>query len=308
MNKPGKNDAIEALRRQIDKIDDELLELLVRRVGIVEKVGDIKGAEKDGRQSIIRPGREAAMIRRMVKEGGGKIPPQVIAVLWRIIISSAIRVEENSHISTLSSYENNECYWMAREYFGSFTPITKRPTTMEVVKDVVEGLATVGVLPVWDEASPKPWWVRISESENAPMVFAKLPFVRLAPSKKAPVFSIGYVVPEETGDDHTLWVIEAEETISYDSIEPLLKESLGSPLKMVDHYRMLGNPTMRFYLVEVEGFHDAKHAGMEKFLRAVNKHHARSTEAQAHYLGSYATPIELEDSAQTQGSAEQKAV
>lgn len=281
------------LRQQIDAIDDALLKLLIERVGLVEKVGEIKHKGAKAQHSIIRPGREASMIRRMVKESEGKLSPTAVAQLWRIIISSACCIEEESHISTLASHETSECYWMAREYFGAFTPISKRPTTMEVVKDVVEKTVTVGVLPVWDEASPKPWWVRVAETEKPPMVFAKLPFLRAAPSKKTPVLCVGYVEPEETGDDHTLWVVTAEETISYDAIETALKDATQAPLSLVHHYRQVGTPTQRFYLVDVKGFRPAGDAAIEKFTKVLNKLHARATPASIHVLGCYATTLEL---------------
>ncbi|NDF11527.1 MAG: hypothetical protein EB060_01760 [Proteobacteria bacterium] len=288
-----KNNPLSALRAEIDGIDDKLLALLVERAKVVEKVGKVKAsmAPAEGKRSIIRPGREARMVRRMVKESDGKLPPTVVAHLWRTIISSAINIEEHANISAVATHENSECYWMAREYFGAFTPTTKRSSTMEVVRDIVEERATVGVLPVWDEESPKPWWTRLVDTENPPYVFAKLPFIKLAPSKKSPMFSIGYVQPEATDDDHSLYVLLLEETITFDSAKPHVEEILKVPFTVIEHYRQVGSPNMRYYLLDFEDYIDPKDARLAACTDRLNKKYAKNANARLQFLGAYASPI-----------------
>ncbi len=55
-----------AFRRQIDEIDDKIIDLLIERTGIVGRVGELKRKAAPGRCPI-RPGREAEMLRRIMK-------------------------------------------------------------------------------------------------------------------------------------------------------------------------------------------------------------------------------------------------
>lgn len=289
-------DNLSTLRKKIDTLDDQILELLSERASVVEVVGKLKHS-RDKLHSIIRPGREARMIRRMAELTKRPLSPEAVAHLWRMIISSAINIEEETQVSAVSTPENEECYWLSREYFGPFTAITKHPTAMGVIGDVFERKATVGVVPIWDENAPRPWWVRLIEEEceeEPPLVFARLPFIRVAPSQKSPLIAIGYIVPEQTEDDRSLWVIQADELIPLDTIEPVLRKEVNLPFEMIDHFRQYGTPTMRYYLVEFKGFINNNDERLEKFLKKIRKQVYEQSPVRVRYIGSYATPLVIE--------------
>src|SRR4051812_24910827 len=120
---PKKEKTLEACRAEIDAIDNSILELLSRRVGIVREVGALKQASADlsgAHKSFIRPGREAEMVRRIARQAHENLPQAAaLAQMWRLIIASAIDIEEGgASVATLSTDTNRECYWLAREYFG----------------------------------------------------------------------------------------------------------------------------------------------------------------------------------------------
>lgn len=284
---------IDNIRKEIDTIDDKILELLADRSKFVEMVGKIKHANGE-KNSIIRPGREAAMIRRISNKGGGAFSKAAIAHLWRLIIASSIMIEEDTKISALSPQQSNECYWLAREYFGAFTPIEKHASTSDVIRDVVERKSTVGVIPIWDDNAPKPWWVGLSEVEDAPTVFAKLPFIKMAPSQKAPLVAIGYIKPEATGDDQSLWVLKIDEIIPFETVEPSLKDLLGNSLQVIDQHREIGNPNTHCYLIQVHDFIDKDDKRVKKLLDDVRENAYKEAVVQAHFLGAFASPISLE--------------
>jgi chorismate mutase / prephenate dehydratase len=289
---PDKKHTLEQFRSEIDAIDNSILDLLAKRVGIVHQVGALKhAAGKQG--SIIRPGREASMVRRMAHHNNPELPdPRALAQIWRLIIASAINIEEKSCVSSLSTETNRECYWLAREYFGAFTPSLERPTAAEVVQDVLENRATVGVIPLWLRDGAQPWWVRILSGDSSPKVFAKLPFIQLAPSAKVPLVAIGLVEPEDTGDDESLWVISAESKISFSEIELFLTEA-SIPYIFMENYRTVGMPTLHHYLFKIEGFMPEKDKRAQQLKKIFHKHYPpeKGISCAAHFLGSYATPI-----------------
>ena len=61
-NKPKNN--IGDLRKQIDIIDDKIIDLLKERLDVVKEVGKIKHSQ-GGKFSFIRSGREAEMLRNL---------------------------------------------------------------------------------------------------------------------------------------------------------------------------------------------------------------------------------------------------
>jgi chorismate mutase / prephenate dehydratase len=79
---------LESVRKDIDRIDDAILELLGERVKLVEQV---KAAKKSlDIQLPLRPAREAEVLRRLVAKGAMLgVNPELLVRLWPAIISDA---------------------------------------------------------------------------------------------------------------------------------------------------------------------------------------------------------------------------
>jgi len=82
-------DDLAELRREIDRIDSALLSLVVERRGVSERIGARKG---DGGRAL-RPGREAAVLRRLVDEAAGGVPTEALVRVWREIFALSIRAQ-----------------------------------------------------------------------------------------------------------------------------------------------------------------------------------------------------------------------
>lgn len=294
---------LDELRVAIDSVDDRILGLLSERVAIVKQVGELKRRArteetKERYRSIIRPGREANMVRRIAEKGDKEYPKAALAHIWRLIISSAIHLEEETRVSTVARTTDPDAYWIAREYFGAFTPHLEHPYLMDVVHHVEERKSSVGVLPLWDNTSAQAWWSRILEDNtNHPKIFARLPFVRTAPSEKSPLVAIGYVDPEPTGEDESLWVVKAEDTIATYTIEKLLKK-VGFEFAIQGQCRVFGTPSRNHFLLCFPGFVDEHDERITNFLDAANgpdvdARDEENAKVVARHLGSYATPVIL---------------
>ena len=95
--------AIKRLRRAIDVIDDEMHDLLMRRVEIVERIGVLKDAAPGG--LYIRPEREAQILRRLVSRHSGRFPAAVVARTtpgWRSRANIAHNQSGNQHTARAS--------------------------------------------------------------------------------------------------------------------------------------------------------------------------------------------------------------
>ncbi len=72
---------LNALRDQIDEVDKQMLELLAKRLSLVEQVGEVKSRHG---LPIYAPDREAAMLASRREEAAKKgIPPQLIEDILR---------------------------------------------------------------------------------------------------------------------------------------------------------------------------------------------------------------------------------
>ena len=90
MDTPDAEDAaLDDIRREIDAIDDRLLDLLTRRFEAVGRVGAAKSHNGGNAASPIRPAREAAILRPLLNRAESPVPAELTVRLWRAIISAA---------------------------------------------------------------------------------------------------------------------------------------------------------------------------------------------------------------------------
>jgi len=197
------------LREKIDAIDDSIIELLGKRLEIVKEVGKRKAGASTNNLSFIRAGREANMLRELTKKAQGKFPPAAVATIWRMIISTSLSFEQKMNISAYIKDGDKTCYWRAREYYGTFLPITCDNSSDKIIQSVASGEVAVGVLPLMDD-SDNPWWIRPHEEENDIYIFARIPFISHKESIAKPVLCIANVIPEKTEDDISIIAIHSE--------------------------------------------------------------------------------------------------
>lgn len=196
-------ETLDDLRRRIDAIDSDILKKLEERTKIVEEVGHRKAKSGNGK-SFMRPGREATMVRRLMQDIEGSFPKAAIAAIWRVIIASSLGIEQPMRIAAYRTAGEEECYWLAREYFGTFTPIEPHTEVLDVLGSVERGEAAAAVLPMpWHDADDNRWWTNILDSHLK--VFAHIPFVQNEESDMiVKAVAVANVQPEPTGDDTTL--------------------------------------------------------------------------------------------------------
>ena len=82
---------LDAIRREIDTIDDQILRLLMQRFAATEKVKVTKAHDGSIASSPFRPAREAAMMHRLLGEAGSALNSELLMRLWRVILSASIQ-------------------------------------------------------------------------------------------------------------------------------------------------------------------------------------------------------------------------
>jgi len=203
------------LRRRIDEIDDRLQDLLIERIEIIARVGASK--LRQGSVAAHQPGREAEIIRRLVARNHGLIPPATLVRMWRELLAATVQLQDSLTVAVYAPPEAPGFWDLARDHYGSHTPMLAYRTTGQVIHAVADGQAAIGVLPMPEEADPDPWWRHLlSTDEHAPHVIARLPFGARgnARSDGADALAIGGGGEQETGRDRTLFATENAPDIS----------------------------------------------------------------------------------------------
>lgn len=198
---------LDDLRREIDKIDDSLHDLIMRRAELVAAIG----AAKAGGSSF-RPGREAAILRRLLKRHRGQFPREVLVRLWREIISAFLRMQGAFSVAVVS--DGTDLLPLAREEYGSSTPIASFHTAGQALGALREGHASLAVLPLPQEVEERPWWPMLFSADGArPFIAARLPFAASGqPAVEALV--VARIEQTETGDDRSFLGFETADAVS----------------------------------------------------------------------------------------------
>jgi chorismate mutase len=87
MVKAPQTPALADLRKEIDRIDEAMHQLLMERGEIIDRLIAVKRSQDTG-TSAFRPAREVEMMRRLVKRHKGILPVDTAESIWRIIIST----------------------------------------------------------------------------------------------------------------------------------------------------------------------------------------------------------------------------
>ena len=261
---------LSAVRAQLDAIDDAMHDLLMQRAGIVDSLA---ASRVKAGSTILRPGREADILRRLLVRHQGPLPPAALVRVWRELFAASIAQQGGFSVSV---YERDAA--MARlvpEHFGGLTAVRTYPTPARALAAVTRGEASVAVLPFPEDAdSPEmEWWPAL----NAPQlsVVARLPFFSESePEADALVVAPG--APDASEQDRSLLLLESDSEQSRGQLLSTLA-SAGITARLLLVRRA---PGISRFLIEADGLimpNDARLAALP-FDRA-------------RLLGAYAAPL-----------------
>ena len=134
------------LRQRIDQIDAEILDLLNQRARTAQAVGDLKHAHH-ATGPVLRPEREAQVVRQLQTLNRGPLPSEAIASVWTEIISACRGLEQSLTVAFLGpagSFSEQAAF----EHFGHSVSGMPCSSFDEVFRAVEGGAAQVGMVPV----------------------------------------------------------------------------------------------------------------------------------------------------------------
>lgn len=275
---------LDSLRAEIDEIDDALHALLMRRAEVSEQV---RAAKQAARPILFRPGREAAIIKRLLARHGGVLPPEAVVQVWREIIASSTRLQGPFVVAVHAA--SGTALDLARAQFGVLTPLLPMSSVGPVLAALEDGQAQLGVLPMPEDAPDEPWWRGCGgNADEALHILARLPFAATALQPSALI--VGRQAFEPTGDDRGYVVLETEGDMSRARLAAALAAAGLKPRGFPAEARLAdGRGAARaMLLVETEDYAEPGDARLERLREA-----AGPGLAAARAIGGYAAPIQL---------------
>jgi chorismate mutase/prephenate dehydratase len=195
-------ESLAEIRREIDRIDDDILQLIAARLDIVDRVRAHKLKTAGAAASPIRPGREALILRRLIERD--QVPADLCFRIWRALISAATLKQAPVRIhGSAAFFASPMAQTMLREYFGpsAFTDHPGEAVAFEALAQNPGDLAAVAIDGAWTRA-----WL---EGHAGPtQVIGVLPFLTTASIPRLLVF--GHAEPEPTGADETLVLTDGQ--------------------------------------------------------------------------------------------------
>src|SRR5262245_35110342 len=163
------------LRREIDRIDLAMHELLMERGAIIDTLIATKKTGESG--SAFRPAREADMMKRLVERHKGILPLDTAESIWRVIIATFTYVQAPFSVHADLSAGEAAMRDSARFHFGFTVPFVTHMGASGVVAAIAASRGDLGLVPA--TAASGAWWTAL-EGNDAPKIIARLPFVERA--------------------------------------------------------------------------------------------------------------------------------
>ncbi len=135
------------LRAEIDGIDAQILALINRRAELARKVGEVKHALGGNDVAVLRPEREARLVRELQAANQGPLSADNIQAIWAEIISACRGLEKTlvvAYLGPAGTYSEQ----VAFEHFGHAITTCACPTIDAVFRAVESGEADVGMVPI----------------------------------------------------------------------------------------------------------------------------------------------------------------
>jgi chorismate mutase / prephenate dehydratase len=213
--------ALDALRRELDDLDDALLGLLAKRRDITQQVKSLKQVTDKTAMSPLRPAREAQIHRRLValaKSYG--LDPAFVLRQWRGILteSSLSQARMTLHVSKRLSH-NLGIRLRLQEHFPALT--------VEDWKDEVQALVQVNVNPgdicVVETEAP---WIEacVAGKAGTAQIIGALPVLKGESAPQLLIF--GNAPNEASGADETLLITQGNLPRDF-ALQPLWQVKSG---------------------------------------------------------------------------------
>jgi chorismate mutase/prephenate dehydratase len=139
-----KDKEIAEIRKDIDRIDERILELLNKRASLAIEAGKMKVKEK---MEFYAPEREREIYEKLTKKNRGPLSNQSLKNIFREIISASLSLEKLltvAFLGPMATFTHLACI----KHFGLSAEFISKKDIADVFDDVERGKADYGVVPI----------------------------------------------------------------------------------------------------------------------------------------------------------------
>lgn len=154
--------ALDALRRDIDALDDDILALIERRVAIARRIARAKRPSPTA--VLIRPDREEQVIDRLGDRSS--LPRGSVATLWRELMALSLQSQRRTDIVVHAPADPAGTVARSAARFGAAAPIIATASAGAALTRARTGSA-VAVIELCDR---DPWWLALGRDEELAVI------------------------------------------------------------------------------------------------------------------------------------------
>jgi len=201
MTNDNPDTSLDAIRREIDSIDDQILALLIERFAATTRVKASKAQDGTIAASPFRPAREATMMRRLIAAAGTSLSPELLVRLWRVILSASKQSQApvTLHMDFALGSDLGARLLVSQHFIGMKVELHHSPgQALEAVGKVNGDLALIAPSSEWAAGF-------LSGAVRTAQVIATLPAI--IGDNQPQILVFGHSTPHPSGDDETLLLV-----------------------------------------------------------------------------------------------------
>jgi len=136
--------SLEELRKRIDELDQQLVQLLNERARVVVEIGKLKN-KNDG--PVYAPDREKEVFAKLVEGNKGPLPDRCLMAIWRELMSGSFVLEKPLRIGYLGP-GGSFSHTAAMLKFGQSVEYEPLADIKSIFDEVSKGHCDLGVVPI----------------------------------------------------------------------------------------------------------------------------------------------------------------
>jgi len=137
---------LQAIRKQIDSIDEQLQRLINQRAELALQVRNIK-QNSEHPPVFYRPEREAQILQNIIARQQGPLSAEQVAAFFRPLLTSCLSLQQPIKVAYLGP-EGTFSQIAAQKHFGMETNLVPAKTIENVFKEIDDGNADYGIVPI----------------------------------------------------------------------------------------------------------------------------------------------------------------
>jgi len=140
----NQDNPLQAVRQELDSVDEELVKLVNRRAELARRIGQTKAAAG---LRVYAPDRERQVLDRVTKLNAGPTSDRSLRAIYRELMSASLALERTPRIAVLGP-AGTFSHLAARRKFGMSVEFELLSTIRAVFDEVLRGHAEFGLVPV----------------------------------------------------------------------------------------------------------------------------------------------------------------